>query len=308
MIHSARLLPRDIQERGTAMDKLVRCISDDGTLVMMAADTTQMVEKAQEIHSPSAVVTAALGRLLTASSMMGSMLKGENDSVTLRINGGGPAGSIIAVSDSSGNVRGTVSNPIVEIPLNQKGKLDVAGAVGKDGLLTVIKDFGMKEPYVGQIPIISGEIAEDITSYYATSEQIPSVCALGVLVNPDLTVKAAGGFIIQLLPTALDDTIDAVERCIQDIPPVTTMLTSGLSPEDICRKVLSEFNLEVLDTASPAYKCNCSRQRVIRALISTGKDALEEMAQDDDTEVKCQFCNKEYHFSSEEINNLIHKL
>lgn len=303
-----RLSPRGTQERRTAMDKLVRCISDDGTLIMMAADTTQMVETAQEIHKPSAVVTAALGRLLTASSLMGSMLKGENDSVTLRINGGGPAGSIIAVSDSSGNARGTVSNPIVEIPLNIKGKLDVAGAVGTDGLLTVIKDLGMKEPYVGQIPIVSGEIAEDITSYYATSEQIPSVCALGVLVNPDLTVKAAGGFIIQLLPTALDDTIDAVERCIKDIPPVTAMLTEGLAPEEICRKVLKEFTLEVLDEAKPEYKCNCSRQRVTRALISTGKEALEEMAQDEDTEVKCQFCNKEYHFSSNDIKTLISNL
>lgn len=287
------------------MDKLVRCISDDGTLVMMAADTTQMVETAQQIHSPSAVVTAALGRLLTAASLMGSMLKGENDSVTLRINGSGPAGSVIAVSDSGGNARGTVANPIVEIPLNKLGKLDVAGAVGTDGSLTVIKDLGLKEPYVGQIPIVSGEIAEDITNYYASSEQIPSVCALGVLVNPDLSVKAAGGFIIQLLPTALDGTIDAVERCIKDIPPVTTMLTQGLTPEDICKKVLKEFTLEVLDTSHPEYKCNCSRQRVIRALISTGKDALNEMAQDEDTEVKCQFCNKEYHFSSEDVKNII---
>ncbi|MCQ2480128.1 MAG: Hsp33 family molecular chaperone HslO, partial [Clostridia bacterium] len=188
------------------MDKLVRCISDDGTLIMMAADTTDMIEKAQEIHTTSAVTSAALGRLLTAASLMGSMLKGEDDSITLRLNGGGPAGSVIAVSDSNGNTRGYVSNPVVEIPLNKKGKLDVAGAVGTDGTLTVMKDLGLKEPYVGQIPIISGEIAEDITSYYATSEQTPTVCALGVLVNPDLTIKAAGGFIIQLLPTAFDDT------------------------------------------------------------------------------------------------------
>lgn len=287
------------------MDKLVRCISDDGTLIMMAADTTEMIETAQEIHKPSAVVSAALGRLLTASSLMGSMLKGEDDSVTLRLNGGGPVGSVIAVSDSNGNTRGYVSNPIVEIPLNQKGKLDVAGAVGTDGSLTVMKDLGLKEPYVGQVPIISGEIAEDITSYYAISEQTPSVCALGVLVNPDLTIKAAGGFFIQLLPTALDDTIDAVERCIKDIPPVTKMIADGMTPEEICKSVLKEFNLEVLDSSKPEYKCNCSKERVKKALISTGKEALEEMSQDESTEVTCHFCNKAYKFTSHEIKKLI---
>lgn len=287
------------------MDKLVRCISDDGTLIMMAADTTNMIETAQEIHKPSAVVSAALGRLLTASSLMGSMLKGEDDSVTLRLNGGGPVGSVIAVSDSNGNTRGYVSNPVVEIPLNKKGKLDVAGAVGTDGSLTVMKDLGLKEPYVGQVPIISGEIAEDITSYYAISEQTPSVCALGVLVNPDLTIKAAGGFFIQLLPTALDDTIDAVERCIKDIPPVTKMIADGMTPEEICKSVLKEFNIEVLDSSKPEYKCNCSKERVKKALISTGKEALEEMSQDESTEVTCHFCNKAYKFSSSEIKKLI---
>ena len=287
------------------MDKLVRCISDDGTLIMMAADTTDMVETAQEIHTTSAVVSAALGRLLTAASLMGSMLKGEDDSITLRLNGDGPVGSVIAVSDSEGNTRGYVSNPVVEIPLNIKGKLDVAGAVGKDGSLTVMKDLGLKEPYVGQIPIVSGEIAEDITSYYAVSEQTPTVCALGVLVNPDLTIKAAGGFIIQLLPTAFDDTIDAVERCIQDIPPVTKMLADGMTPEEICKSVLKEFTLEVLDESKPEYKCNCSRERVKQALISTGRDALVEMAEDENTEVTCHFCNKAYNFSSDDIKKLI---
>lgn len=287
------------------MDKLVRCISTDGTLVIMAAETTDMVEKAQDIHKTSAVTSAALGRLLTASSLMGSMLKGKDDSITLRLNGGGPSGTIIAVSDSDGNARGYVTNPVVEIPLNKKGKLDVAGAVGTDGSLTVIKDLGLKEPYVGQIPIVSGEIAEDITSYYATSEQIPSVCALGVLVNPDLTIKKAGGFIIQLLPTAFDDTIDAVERCIQDIPSVTEMLCDGMTPEEICHRVLAEFELDVLDESRPVYKCTCSRARVETALISTGAKALEEMSQDEQTEVCCQFCDKKYSFTSDEIKNLL---
>ncbi|MCQ2485471.1 MAG: Hsp33 family molecular chaperone HslO [Clostridia bacterium] len=289
------------------MGKLIRCISQDATVVMMAADTTDMVEEAQRIHQTSAVTSAALGRLLTASSLMGSMLKGENDSITLRLNGGGPAGSVIAVSDSSGNARGYVMNSVVEIPLNAKGKLDVAGAVGTDGSLTVIKDLNLKEPYIGQTPIISGEIAEDITSYYAISEQIPTVCALGVLVNPDLSIKAAGGFIIQLLPYAPDETIDAVERCIKDIPSVTQMLTDGLSPEDICKKVLSEFELDILDEANPVYECKCSRERVEAALISTGLESLKELAEDEKTEVSCQFCDKKYSFTSVEMRNLIKK-
>ncbi len=286
------------------MGKAVRMISQDGTLTVIATDSTDIVAEMEKIHKTSAVTSAALGRLMTAASMMGAVLKGRDDSITLRLNGNGPAGSVIAVSDSEGNVRGYVSNPIVEIPLNNKGKLDVRGAVGIDGTLTVMKDLGLKEPYIGKIPIVSGEIAEDITSYFATSEQIPTVCALGVLVNPDLSIKAAGGFIIQLLPTALDDTIDKVEDCIKDIPPVTNMLTSGLTPEQICRKVLKLFELELLDEFNPTYKCNCSKERVTRALLSVGKDELLDMAKDEKTEVKCHFCNKKYVFSSAEISSL----
>ncbi|MBQ3044937.1 MAG: Hsp33 family molecular chaperone HslO [Clostridia bacterium] len=283
------------------MSELVRMISTDGTLTVIAADTTDIVNRMEQIHQTSAVTSAALGRLLTAASMMGAVLKGKDNSITLRINGGGPAGSVIAVSDSEGNVRGYVSNPVVEIPLNAKGKLDVAGAVGTDGTLTVMKDLGMNEPYIGQVPIISGEIAEDITSYFATSEQLPSVCALGVLVNPDLSIKAAGGFIIQLLPTAMDDTIDKVEECIKDIEPVTQMLTSGMTPEDICRHVLKSFELETLDSSEPEYRCSCSKERVANALISIGREGLLEMAQEKVTEVSCHFCEKKYKFSSEEI-------
>ncbi|MEE1136999.1 MAG: Hsp33 family molecular chaperone HslO [Acutalibacteraceae bacterium] len=287
------------------MSELVRMISTDGTLTVIAADTTDIVNRMEQIHQTSAVTSAALGRLLTAASMMGAVLKGKDNSITLRLNGGGPAGSVIAVSDSEGNVRGYVSNPVVEIPLNIKGKLDVAGAVGKEGTLTVMKDLGMNEPYIGQIPIVSGEIAEDITSYFATSEQLPSVCALGVLVNPDLSIQAAGGFIIQLLPTAMDDTIDKVEECIKDIPAVTQMLTSGMTPEDICRSVLKGFDLEVLDTSSPEYRCNCSRERVAKALVSTGREILLEMAQEKVTEVSCHFCDKKYEFTSEEVLKLV---
>ena len=287
------------------MGKLVRCISSDGTLTVMAADTTDIVNTAQEIHKTSAVVSAALGRLLTAACLMGSALKGKDDSVTLRINGGGPAGTILAVSDSSGNVRGYAVNPVVEIPLNDKGKLDVAGAVGTDGALTVIKDLGLKDPYVGQIPIASGEIAEDITSYFAVSEQIPTVCALGVLVNPDLTIRRAGGFIIQLLPTADDSVIDLVEKCIEGIEPVTKMLDSKMTPEEICRHVLANFELEVLDEAQPEYRCNCSRDRVSKALISMGREELSDIMKDERTEVCCQFCEKKYVFTPADIAKLI---
>lgn len=286
------------------MGKLVRCISADGTLTVMAADTTDIVNKAVEIHETSAVTSAALGRLLTAASLMGSVLKGKNDSITVKINGGGPAGTVLAVSDSQGNVRGYIQQSIVEIPLNKKGKLDVSGAVGKDGFVTVIKDLGLKEPYVGRTPIVSGEIAEDITAYLATSEQTPSIVALGVLVNPDLTIKAAGGFIIQLLPTALDDTIDKVEKCIQGLEPVTAMIANGMTPSDICHHVLHEFDIEELDSAEPEYKCYCSREKVERALISTGKAELESMAQDEKTEVGCQFCGKKYIFSPNDIKAL----
>ena len=286
------------------MSELVRMISTDGTLTVIAVDSTDIISRMEKIHVTSAVTSAALGRLLTAASMMGAVLKGKDNSVTLRLNGDGPAGSLIAVSDSEGNVRGYVANPVVEIPLNDKGKLDVAGAVGKEGTLTVMKDLGMKEPYIGQIPIVSGEIAEDITQYFATSEQLPSVCALGVLVNEDLTIKAAGGFIIQLLPTAMDDTIDQVEECIKGIPSVTQMLTEGMTPEDICHRVLNTFELEVLDKSSPQYKCYCSRERFVKGLLTLDKEELLDMANDPVTEVDCHFCEKKYRFTPAEIREL----
>ena len=289
------------------MGKLVRCISNDGTLTAMAVNSTDIVETAQQIHETSAVCSAALGRLLTAASLMGSVLKGKDNSVTLRLKGDGPAGTVMAVSDSEGNVRGYVQQSVVEIPLNDKGKLDVAGAVGKNGFLTVMKDLGMKEPYVGQSPIVSGEIAEDVTAYYSTSEQTPTVCALGVLVNPDLSIRAAGGLIIQLLPTALDDTIDKVEECIKDLEPISTLIDRGMTPEEICRTALKLFDLEVLDTHEPEYKCYCSRYRVESALISTGEQELSEMAKDEKTEVSCQFCDKKYVFTPEDIRQLMKK-
>lgn len=287
------------------MGKIVRCITSDGTVMAVGIDSTDIVNEAVRIHKTSAVVSAALGRLLTAASIMGDMLKGADNSITLKLSGDGPTGSLIAVSDYEGNVRGYVMNPIVEIPLNEKGKLDVSGAVGKNGTLYVIKDVGLKEPYNGSIPIVSGEIAEDITAYYAISEQIPTVCALGVLVNPDLTIKAAGGYMIQLLPTADDGIIDRVEKSIEGILPVTQMLSSGMSVEDIVKTALKDFEVEVLDSSSPEYKCNCSRERVERALISTGKEELNKMADElPNVEVKCHFCDKIYNFSPDEIRKL----
>lgn len=287
------------------MGKAVRMISQDGTLTVMAIDSTDIVAFAEKVHKTSAVTSAALGRLLTAASMMGAVMKGKNDSLTVRLNGNGPAGPVIAVSDSEGNVRGYISEPIVEIPLNNKGKLDVAGAVGTDGTLTVMMDLGLKEPYIGQVPIVSGEIAEDITAYYAQSQQTPTVCALGVLVNPDLSIRAAGGFMIQLLPTADDDTITKVEECIQGIPPVTNMLTSGLTPEKICRSVLKSFDLDLLDEFSPEYRCDCSRERFARGIASLETGELEEMAEEEFTEVQCHFCNKKYRFTSAEIKAIL---
>lgn len=287
------------------MGKAVRMISQDGTLTVMAIDSTDIVAFAEKVHKTSAVTSAALGRLLTAASMMGAVMKGKDDSLTVRLNGNGPAGPVIAVSDSEGNVRGYISEPIVEIPLNNKGKLDVAGAVGTDGTLTVMMDLGLKEPYIGQVPIVSGEIAEDITAYYAQSQQTPTVCALGVLVNPDLSIRAAGGFMIQLLPTADDDTITKVEECIQGIPPVTNMLTSGLTPEKICRSVLKSFDLDLLDEFSPEYRCDCSRERFARGIASLETGELEEMAEEEFTEVQCHFCNKKYRFTSAEIKAIL---
>ncbi|NLB37562.1 MAG: Hsp33 family molecular chaperone HslO [Clostridiales bacterium] len=289
------------------MGKLVRCVSREGTLTVMAVDSTDIVSQAKRIHNTLPVTSAALGRLLTAACLMGSALKGDKDSITLRLNGGGPAGSVVAVSDSKGNVRGYIANPNVKLPLNQLGKLDVSGAVGKNGTLTVMKDLGLKEPYVCSNPIISGEIAEDITSYFAVSEQIPTVCALGVLVDVDLSIKAAGGLIIQLLPFASEETISTVEKCIKNLPSVTTMLSDGLTPVEICRRALSLFELDLLDESEPKYKCNCSRRRVEDALISTGRQELESMAKDEKTEVSCHFCNKKFIFTSTQIKELLNK-
>lgn len=288
------------------MGEFVRAIGKTGNAVCYALDSTDMVARAENIHHTSAVVTAALGRLMTAASMMGAMLKGEGQSVTLRISADGETGSLIAVADDHGNVKGYVMNPVVELPLNPYGKLDVSGAVGKQGNLYVIKDVGMKEPYIGLTPLVSGEIAEDITNYFAVSEQIPTACGLGVLVNPDLTVKAAGGYILQLLPGASEADVDALEKNVQAMPPVSTLLSQGKTAQELAQMALAGMEPEVLDQRSLEYRCDCTRERVEKALVSLGGEELRKMAEEDGkAEVCCHFCNKKYRFSKDEIISLI---
>ena len=287
------------------MGKLIRCITNEGAVMAVCIDSTDIVAKAEEYHKTSAVVTAALGRLLTATSMMGNMLKGADNSLTVRVQGDGPVGTLVAASDSEGNVRGYVTNPVVELPLNAKGKLDVGGAVG-GGTLFIIKDLGLKEPYVGQVPLTSGEIAEDITAYYAISEQIPTVCALGVLVNPDLTVKSAGGFIIQLLPGAFDSDIEKLEDGVNSLEPVTKMLSDGKTPLDILKLALKNFEFEVLYEQEVEYKCKCSRARTEGAFASIGDDDLQEMIDSgENQEVVCHFCNERYIFTPEDLKRIL---
>ena len=288
------------------MGRLVRSIAKNGSMICLAIDSTDMVARAEQIHQTSATVTAALGRLLTGASIMGGLLKDSEHTITIRLNGGGPVGSVIAVSDAQGNVRGYVTNPVVEIPLNNHGKLDVAGAVGTDGYLMVSKDVGLPEPQMGSCPIISGEIAEDLTYYFANSEQVPTVCALGVLVNPDLTVKAAGGYLVQLLPGAYDEEITHLEENINKLPSISSMIAEGLTPEQIIERVLDGFDPDVMDTRDTEYRCNCTQQRVEKALVSLGREEIESMINEQNgAEVDCHFCEKKYGFSGEDLSKLI---
>ena len=276
---------------------LKRAISKDASVVSYALDATDMVAEIERIHETSAVVTAALGRLAIAASMMGYGLKGEKDTVTLRVDGKGPAGQLVAVADSHGNVKCDVEHPIVEIPLNAHGKLDVGGAVGTDGMLSVVKDLGLKEPYVGMCPLVSGEIAEDLTSYYAYSEQVPTVMALGVLVDKDLSILCAGGFMVQLLPGATDAEIDRLEKNINAMPSVTELLHAGKTPEDMMQMALAGFAPNVLDERTVQYQCDCSSERTKEMLLSLGRAELERMRDEDpNCEVVCHFCHSKYQY------------
>ncbi len=284
---------------------MLRGISENGGIVFYGVDSTDIVREMESLHKTSAVTTAALGRLLTAASMMGIMLKSTRDSVTVQIKGGGPAGRLLAVSDGTGNVKGYVEHPVVELPPREDGHLNVGAAVGKDGTLDVIRDLGMREPYIGQVPLTTGEIAEDITAYFAISEQVPTVCALGVLVNPDLTVRFAGGFIVQLLPGATEEEIDHLEKNIKAMPSVTAMLEQGMTVRNMLDLALEGFQPDILDSYHVAYRCDCSMERVEGMLHSLGKKEVEKLRDEDPVaEVNCQFCDKVYRV---DLNELLKK-
>jgi molecular chaperone Hsp33 len=284
-------------------------ITSDGAVMASAITGREMVETARQIHKTTPVATAALGRTLMGTSMMGNQLKGEDNSVTVQFRGTGPLGMITCVAESSGDVRGYVQNPQVFLPLNDLQKLDVGTAVGREGTLTVMKDLGLKEPYIGQVPLVSGEIAEDLTAYFATSEQFPTACALGVLVDTDQSVKAAGGYLIQLLPGADDAVIEKVERGVRRSGYVTNHFAAGTTPLELVKDILSEFEVEELETVPVAYRCDCSRERVQRALISLGKEELTDILQKQGAcSLGCQFCGKQYRFDKNELEELIHSL
>ena len=287
------------------MGEIVRIMTTDGFVMASAITGTDIVARAQEIHHTSPTATAALGRSLLACSMMGNQLKGADNSLTLQIRGDGPLGGITCVSDSEGNVRGYVNNPAADVPRKQEGKLDVGGAVGS-GSLTVIKDLGLKDPYVGSIALVGGEIAEDVTAYFAESEQIPNACALGVLVRKDSgAVITAGGYLIQLLPGAGEDVIEKVERGIRKVGYVTGRLSEGESALDLVREVLGEFEIEVLETCPVEYRCYCTRDRVVKALVSMGSAEMRSLIDEQGSaELTCQFCDEVYKFSREDLEQI----
>lgn len=289
-------------------DYIVRATAANNQIRAFAITSKESVEKARQAHNTSPVATAALGRLLTAGSMMGIMMKGDKDILTLQVKAGGPLGGITVTADSKGNVKGYVKNPEVIIPANAQGKLDVATAVGV-GFMNVIKDMGLKEPYVGQTVLQTSEIAEDLTYYFATSEQVPSSVGLGVLMEHDNTVKQAGGFIVQLMPFAEDEVISKLEESLKEITSVTKLLDEGMTPEMILEKILGGFeDLEILDTIPTQFHCNCSKKRIEKAIISIGKKDIKEMIDDgEDIEVNCHFCNTSYKFSVDELKDILKK-
>ena len=290
-------------------DQLVRAMTKDGFVKAVAVTTKTLTERARQIHKTLPTATAALGRLLAAASMMGNMQKVDDGSITLQIKGGGPLGTLLAVSDAKGNVRGWVEHPQISLLEKYRGKLDVGAAVGSDGTLTVIRDLRMKDPYIGSVQLVSGEIAEDITQYFAQSEQTPTACALGVLIDTDQSVRAAGGYLVQLLPGAPDDVIDRLEAGVQAAGAATAMLDGGLDAAGMLQKVLSGFEVEILETQPIEYRCYCTRRRVESTLISLGKDELEQVVRDGETlHVDCQFCDQVYDFTPQDVAALLRTL
>ena len=290
-------------------DYLVRGMSMDGFVKVVAIRSTEMVKRGAEIHGTTPNATAAFGRCLTAASMMGNMQKVDDGSMTLQVRGGGPIGTITVVSDSVGNVRGCMTEP--KVPLSEKypGKLDVGATVGTDGTLTIIRDLQMKEPYIGSVQLVSGEIGDDVTAYFAESEQTPTACALGVLVDRDQSVKVAGGYLVQLLPGAPEEVISVLEQGIKRAGAVTAMLEAGMTPEDILGQVCGELGVVFMETTEVSYQCYCSRHRVEAALISLGREELEEIARENQVfPVECQFCDTQYAFSPADIMDLLKNL
>ena len=291
------------------LDCLVRAVSADGYVKAAAVSTRNLTEQARQIHKTLPVATAALGRALAAASMMGNAMKEDAASVTLQFKGGGPLGTVLAVSDHEGNVRGYVDNPAVELPLRPDGKLDVGGAVGHDGTLTIIRDLRMKEPYTGSVGLLSGEIAEDVAAYFAESEQIPTVCALGVLVERDQSVLAAGGTLIQLLPGAPEDVISRVERGVYALGPVTAALRENPDPAALLQKALPEFQLKILERSPVAYRCDCSRRRMEAALIAMGRVEMRKLLQEQGhAELSCRFCGNVQRFTRDDLQALLERM
>ncbi|WP_077834736.1 Hsp33 family molecular chaperone HslO [Clostridium felsineum] len=292
------------------MDKLVKATAKNGDVRIIAAITTDMVNEGVKTHKCAPTAAAALGRMLTAGALMGAQLKSDKDSITLKINGGGIAKSVTVTSYSDAHVKGYIANPNADLPVNSKGKLDVGGIIGKNGSLLVIRDMGLKEPYVGQVPIYTGEIGDDIAYYYVNSEQTPSAVGLGVLVDKDLSIKASGGFIIQMMPGADDLVADLITYRLEEIPSITDLIVKGMSIEDILEFIFEDMDLKILDEGIvPKYRCDCSRDRVEKALISIGmKDLKEIYDEGKQEEIVCNFCNKKYIFSNKEIGSLIEKL
>lgn len=287
-------------------DKLLRATASNGDIRIIAAITTELVNEGVKLHNCAPTAAAVLGRMLTAGSLMGATLKSEKDALTLQMSGGGEAKGVVVTSHADASVKGYIGNPSVDLPANSKGKLDVGGAIGKNGNLVIIRDMGLKEPYVGQVPIYTGEIGDDLAYYFTVSEQTPSAVGVGVLVDTDLSVKAAGGFIIQMMPDANELAADLVTYRLQEIPSVTEMIAKGMTMEEILNYIFEDMDLKILDSIIPAYKCDCSREKVERALISIGQKDLEELYNEGkEEELKCHFCNKAYKFNHEEIGEII---
>lgn len=287
-------------------DYLIRGIDKSKMIRIFVAKTTNMVEEARKIHNTSPTATAAFGRSLTAGVIMGSMMKNEKDVLTLKISGDGPIGSISIVSKNNGAVKGYVLNPMADVPSRDDGKLDVGRLVGTNGFITAIMDLGLKDPYVGQSELVSGEIAEDLAHFYMVSEQQPSAVSLGVLVDWDISVRAAGGYIIQLLPGVEDEDVTKIEEALSKIEPISTMIDKGLSPEDIMHEILHDFEMEILDKMDIGYRCDCSREKIERVIVSLGRKEIEDIIEEDGkAEVVCHFCNTKYQFDKEQLKNFL---